>query len=98
MMVKYGLAKASKDDYNQVLNYGDDEYYNAVLHNPQADYQAPLSDAHHYRVSVKRDNFIQLFTKTQNVDAFVATHLYGAMSNLGEDLNPVDLDEFLNTS
>ena len=32
------------------------------------------------------------------MDAFVATHLYGAMSNLGEELNPTDLDDFLSTS
>ena len=81
-----------------MLEHGDDDYCNAVLHSSQVDYQAPLSDANHYRVSVKRDNFIQLFTKTQNVDAFVATHLYGAMSNLGEELNPNDLDDFLSTS
>ena len=81
-----------------MFEHGDDDYYNAIMQNSQADYQAPLSDANYYRVSVKRDNFIQLFTKTQNVDAFVATHLYGAMSNLGEELNPNDLDDFLSTS
>lgn len=66
--------------------------------NNSKDYQAPLSDAHHYTVTVKRDNFIKLFTNEQSVDAFMATHLYGAMTNLGEELSPDDIDDFLNTS
>ena len=39
-----------------------------------------------------------LFLDEQGADAYAATHLYGAIDNLGVDVTPEELDDVMNTS
>ena len=47
----------------------------------ESDRQA-LSENEYYQSVVKRENFINLHLHEYNADAFVVTHLYGAINNL----------------
>ncbi len=58
-----------------------------------------MSECDHYETSVRRNNFIQLWLNEQSADAFIATHLYGAMQDLTlKEMPESDLDDVLNTS
>lgn len=59
-----------------------------------------LSEIDHYQSVVKRSNFIDLFLDEYNADAFIATHLYGAINNLSsvDNIPREELEDVLNTS
>ena len=88
-MDQYGFrrapAVAQDDDYFSV-NKGDDFE------------RAPLSEHDYITTTVKRENFLALFLHEYDADVFVATHLYGILNTLGEDLPPDELNDLMNTS
>ena len=57
-----------------------------------------LSETDHYKSVVKRGNLMSLFLAEYNVDAFVATHLYGALNNASVDVGENELEDVLGTS
>ena len=57
-----------------------------------------MSENDHYKTEVKRKNFITLFLDGYEADKYVATHLYGGMSNLNTDANLDEIDNFFETT
>ena len=93
-MGQYGLGDkiSPRDDYG---NEKDDDFL-GVNGNDMDD--RALSETDHYKSAVKRTNFLSLFLAEYNVDAFVATHLYGALNNVSVDIGQDELDDVLGTS
>jgi len=52
----------------------------------------------HYKTTVRRNTFVELFLDDNHIDAFMATHLYGAINGLADEVSPEELEDALNTS
>ncbi len=83
LMGEYGLAKAwgcqDNPDYKSRRRP-------ALLENEDEGRKSLCSELDHYRTKVKRRNLIELFLDTLNADQFVATHLYGQIKTVYDDL------------
>ena len=61
-------------------------------------YEAAHSETDHYKPTIRRNNFIDLYLDDYNADEFVANHLYGAIDNLSVDVSHDELENLLSTS
>ena len=96
----YGLGdnikRSPRGDCVAPIDDNDDDYM-GIKDNFDVDDRA-LSEADHYQTAVKRSNFLSLFLAEYNVDAFMATHLYGALNNQSLDMGKDELEDVLGTS
>lgn len=76
-------------------NGGDDGYFDV---DKLDNFERAYSEHDHYEGTVKRNNFIALFLDEYNADVFVATHLYGAINNMADEVSPQEIDALMNTS
>ena len=64
----------------------------------KGDNERAISEDVYYQTTVRRNTFLKLFLDENHIDAFMATHMYGAMNNLAEEVSPEELEDALNTS
>ena len=82
----YGIREKPKlNDLYDENRANDDDGYFSQMKDDESERQA-LSENEYYQSVVKRENFINLHLHEYNADAFVVTHLYGAINNLQDDI------------